>query len=407
MPAPLSSVTYKLKIFPVLTGQQAGEAINIATPVFEQNNISGTTFDGNFFARQHYLDFLSHESEGTTYYWSVRATDEKGIAIGKNNGWAEPRLIAFGENEPIPPTFGTTVNSFFDIFIALDIAHNNEKVCITPEPCGKHAKFFDTKFGPWRIGKSYSQYYNVWVRNVYKLYRVIDCGLEKGHAGPHHGSSTVVYVLDHVDENKDYHGLTPPPPTPPASMDDEPPKKDQMSKEDIAKIDDDNKSNDKGTDGNNGGNVGQDNGGDNTNSGTSGTGNTNGGKKPDDGKKDSGGVVPGGVKVEHVPCPYHEDSLLRTVAGSWRKVSTTVKHVTYRKTTVAWVEVTWKRDIWNVYRDVKCTLEKGHAGPHQCVSQEVYVKWCTFTVTKTYGPGEPQTAPTDGPGDDIPQEDPK
>ncbi|HYM20131.1 MAG TPA: hypothetical protein VEW28_03900 [Candidatus Kapabacteria bacterium] len=422
MPLTAAGVTYDLKIFPVFIGQNAEEAISIATPIFEQNNISGTTLDANFLARQHYIDFLTRENEGTTFYWSVRATDDKGNSIGKNNGWAEPRLITFGESETAPPANGSIINSFFDIFVTLDVPNNASNACTEHEPCGYHYKERLRKmFGPWKLTKSYSQYANTYTRIIYGVYRVFTCSLYKGHSGPHHGGAVTVYVKEGEEKTTE----APPGPAngpttgiePPQYLPDDPAKKDQMDKKDMDKIptkdeadkkEQDEKKQDGGKNNGSDNNGGKDSGSTgNDNSGT-GTGTPNGGKKPDDGKKDDGGTVkPDDKKVDHEPCPYKEHKLLRTVAGSWRKVNTVVKHATYRKTTVAWVEVTWQRDIWNVYRDAECTLEKGHAGPHQCVSHEVYEKWCTFTETRTYGPGEPQTAPTNGPGDDLPQEDPK
>ena len=359
MPLPATGITYDFKIFAVLPGQNAMQVMQNSIPVFEKDGITGTTYNDNFFIRQHYIDFLSGENRGEKFFWTVRAMD--------GGGWALPFQINFGNTDTPPFVNNNTIGDFFDIFF--DIPTNTTTT--QPKSCGKHATFVELKYGPWREGKgSTSNIYVNWERNVYKVYRIIDCGLEKGHSGPHHGSSYLVYVLDHVEKSKQ-GGTTPPPTTPgDGSMGDEPPKKDQISKDDLQKILD----NDKPA-------VG-----------------------------DGGGTAKVIGLVPKEPCPYQERKLLRTVVGSWKKGATEVKHIAYKKTVVAWATVTWTRDIYNVFLVKHCTLEKDHAGPHklEAPGHEEWVKYGTITDNVTYGTGVPQTMPTDhwSDGKDIPHEDP-
>jgi hypothetical protein len=609
-PAPIQ---YHLRIVPVYPGQTVEQALQIGTSLFEKDGITGLSFIPQELNAEMFERF---KNQGMSFTWSVQAHDMNGNGIGVNNGWAIPSTFFIDD---LPPFINNKViNDFFDIFCDVDIP---------PVPCGKHATFVELKFGPWREGKgSTSNIYVNWERNVYKVYRIIDCGLEKGHSGPHHGSSYLVYVLDHVDKSKQ-GGTTPPPSTPPASMDDEPAKKDQISKGDLQKILD----NDKPSTGDTGG-TGTDNG---QNSGTGSTSGNNGGNNGTGAKVDSGGkngttngtqtdkepcgykwrflkdkfktkcyfsfkptkgnyqdiyevwalvtcslekghggnhegtvdgkvyvkvatipcgdstgadlpvhsapmsssvitkdslekipdtphnsysggvgtsktdttkskklcgvskaikvndyytecvdgycqhiqewvlalcILPEGHSGPHyflddilewytsekvpcdsakghatgpippkdqtfpknamdtvktidqakavakdlglvlkVPCPEIKKTLLRTIVGSWKKGATVIRHATYRKTTMAWADVTWIRDIWNVYLVQHCTLEKDHAGPHVWdAGHEEWQKYGTITDKVTYGVGEPQTEPTTHWSDakDVPHEDP-
>jgi hypothetical protein len=105
------------------------------------------------------------------------------------------------------------------------------------------------------------------------------------------------------------------------------------------------------------------------------------------------------------PCPHVDKKLLRTVTGPWKKVSSIVRHITVGKRTVAWVDVVWERDVYNVYAVAKCTLLKGHAGAHKMgPAVEEKVKYGTFKEEISYGPGVPIAPPKPHPTDSLPQE---
>ena len=107
------------------------------------------------------------------------------------------------------------------------------------------------------------------------------------------------------------------------------------------------------------------------------------------------------------PCDHTEKKLLRTVVGSWKRGATTVRHITYHGTTVAWADVTWTRDIWNVFSVSHCTLLKGHAGAHKMgPAKEEFIKYSTVTEKVTYGTGVPQVPPSPHWSDSLPHEDP-
>lgn len=191
-------------------------------------------------------------------------------------------------------------------------------------------------------------------QDLYEEWGIFNCSLLKGHSGPHHGTVTHVFVT-YGGRNCDGDGG----PTEPA-----PPKESIIKGSDLAKI-----------------------------------------PTMAEADKADAGVA---VAVAKVPCPYEERTLLRTVAGSWKRGTTTVRHVTYHGTTVAWADVVWTRDIWNVFSVKHCTLEKGHAGPHVLgPAKEEFVKYGTITEKVTYGTGVPQVPPKPHFTDSLPQEDPK
>ena len=55
--------------------------------------------------------------------------------------------------------------------------------------------------------------------------------------------------------------------------------------------------------------------------------------------------------------------------------------------------MTWTCTVYNVFKVFKCSLQKGHAGPHHGTETEEWVEAKTLTETKEYGPGEPITPP--------------
>lgn len=192
-------------------------------------------------------------------------------------------------------------------------------------------------------------------QDLYEEWGIFNCSLHKGHSGPHHGTVTHVFVT-YGGRSCDGDGG----PTEPA-----PPKGSIISGGDLVKI-----------------------------------------LTLEAANKADTAVVK--VVVAKVPCPYVEKTLLRTVAGSWKRGATTVRHATYRGTTVAWADVIWTRDIWNVFSVKHCTLEKGHAGAHKLgPASEEFVKYGTITEKVTYGVGVPQVPPKPHFTDSLPQEDPK
>lgn len=190
-------------------------------------------------------------------------------------------------------------------------------------------------------------------KTLYYEYEVFQCLMPKGHSGPHEGTSKTVYVsYGSVSCNNDDGGNIPTAP--------EPPKDKVVKPEDLAKVPTEEEA----------------------------------GKPP--------AVV---VVVKPVPCPFVEKKLLRTVVGPWKKVSTTVRHIAWRKTVVAWVDVVWARDIFNVFSVSHCTLLKGHGGAHKMgPAVEEKEKYGTITEKVTYGPGEAQVPPHPHSTDSLPEE---
>lgn len=183
----------------------------------------------------------------------------------------------------------------------------------------------------------------------YKMWEVFRCSLPKGHAGDHHGAMDSYYELLGTVRCPD------------GRADREPPKDQVISGEDLDKIP----------------------------------------TEAEAKKADAAVKVPAGKE----PCPYGEKKLLRTVTGPWKKISTTVRHITWRDKTVAWVDVVWERDVFNVFEVSHCTLEKGHAGAHKMGPKtEVKEKYGTFTEKMSYGPGVPQAPPKPHPTDALPEE---
>ncbi|MDP4220525.1 MAG: hypothetical protein Q8896_08815, partial [Bacteroidota bacterium] len=391
MPSAPSGVQYDLRIVPVLPGQTAQQALLTATPVFEKDGISATIYDGTDLIRQHYFDFSSRNTDN--FAWSVEAHDAGGHAIGANNGWAVPNIFTIGKNDTPPYTSGISTESFFDVFDRIDSPNVSGATSTEHEPCPYTYRFYKRNL--------VTECVNGW-RKVYQVWGVFTCSLWKGHSGPHHGTVMDVYVyLGAGSCNDDEKGEP------------EPPKEKIIKEKDLHKIptreeadkkEADEKKKDGGKD--SGGDSGGDHGSGKTPGGDTG-GSGNNGTDPGPG----GGLVPGaGGPAVKEQCPEVKLTTLRTVIGSWRKVSTEVKHAAYRKTVVAWAIVTWQRDIWNVILVQHCTLEKGHGGPHQWDAGHIeWQKYGSIKEEVTYGVGEAQTEPknhwSDGPNTG-PHEDP-
>ncbi|HET9137304.1 MAG TPA: hypothetical protein VFO76_11755 [Candidatus Kapabacteria bacterium] len=280
--------------------------------------------------------------EAKSFAWGVQAINSLGNAIGKNNGWSEIRV--FDLIDSVPPT----PNSFFDVFQTVDLpTAGMVRLNTTPEPCPyKFKKLKRSFYTPCKNG----------MRSKYQVWGIFTCSLNKGHSGPHHGTMDDYYVLVGsigCEDDNSGTGSTPIEPLPEGAR--------IIKKDSLDKI-------------------------------------------PNREEADKNDVGAGGVKKE--PCPYVEKTLLRTVAGSWKRGKTTVRHISYHRTTVAWADVTWSRDIWNVYLVKHCILEKNHAGPHKLdAGKEEFEKYGTITETVTYGVGVPQVPPKSA-ADNLPQEDP-
>jgi hypothetical protein len=234
-------------------------------------------------------------------------------------------------------------SSFFDVFQTVDLG----------------TAFIDTMKNapcPYMYKKSKGNIYvkdNDGLCKMYAVYEIFRCSLLRGHSGPHHGTIETVYI---------YRGKVT---CPDGKGDPEPPKEKVMKSEELDKIP----------------------------------------SKEEADKADVPGVGVGGGGVKKDPCPFVEKKLLRTVVGPWKKVSTTVRHISWHATTVAWVDVVWHRDVFNVFSVSHCTLEKGHPGAHKLgPAKEVKEKYGSFTEKVTYGPGEPQVPPHPHATDSLPEE---
>jgi hypothetical protein len=281
--------------------------------------------------------------ETKTFVWAVQAINTIGNPVGKNNGWSEIRVFDLIDSLPPAP------NSFFDVFQTVDLpTAGTVRLNPTPEPCPyKFKRLKRTFYTPCKNG----------MRSKYQVWGIFSCSLFKGHGGPHHGTMDDYYVLVGsigCEDDNSGTGTTPIEPLPEGAR--------IIKKDSLDKIP----------------------------------------NREEADKNDVGAA--GGVKKE--PCPYVEKTLLRTVAGSWKRGKTTVRHISYHATTVAWADVTWSRDIWNVYQVKRCTLEKNHVGPHKLdAGKEEFEKFGTITETVTYGVGVPQVPPKSA-ADGLPQEDP-
>jgi hypothetical protein len=255
-----------------------------------------------------------------------------------------------GSSGTTPKTEGTpggglpgTRSSFFDVFQTVDLVVPFIDT-IKNAPC------------PYMYKKSKGNIYvkdNDGLCKMYAVYEIFRCSLLKGHSGPHHGTIETNYV---------YRGKVT---CPDGRGDPEPPKEKVMKGEELDKIP----------------------------------------SKEEADKADVPGVGVGGGGVKKVPCPYFEKKLLRTVVGPWKKISTTVRHISWHGTTVAWADVVWQRDVFNVFSVSHCTLDKGHAGAHKMgPPKEEKEKYGSFTEKVTYGPGEPQVPPHPHATDSLPEE---
>ena len=125
-----------------------------------------------------------------------------------------------------------------------------------------------------------------------------------------------------------------------------------------------------------------------------GNGNNGNGNQAGNGKVGGGpGVNPGaGCKPE--PCPFTERKLSRTVVTPWVKVKTEARGGGLRTGgTYAVAVVTWECTVYNVFTVFKCSLQKGHAGPHHGTAAEEWVIAKKLTEVKEYGVGVPIDPP--------------
>ncbi|MFI5263022.1 MAG: hypothetical protein ACHQM6_00745 [Candidatus Kapaibacterium sp.] len=347
-----AAVMYKLRIVEVLPGQSAAQVLQNGTPVFEQDGISATTFTGT----ESLSRLFSMTTAQSFFAWSIQAHDIQGHVIGNNNGWAVPNTFTIGgsltSDNDIP-------KSFFDIFFDLDL-HDilNNNVDVKPEPCGyTYKERLRTMFGPWKMTKSYSQYANTYTRIRYGVYRVVRCTLWKGHGGPHHCSAETFYVK----EGEDKETVAPPGPSnpttpidPPQYLSDDPPARQQMDPKDMKNIPTKDEADKKEADekNNNGGNN---NGNNNDGTGNGQNGSTNNGSNGNGTGTNSGtgtGTGVGGNTTKPEPCPYEYKKYIRNL---------------YTPCKDGWME------MYGVYEVFKCSLLKGHAGPHHGTIDIVYV----------------------------------
>ncbi len=344
MPAPSTHVQYKLQIVEVLPGQTPEAAFGTNIPLNTQRIV--TTTNSLIGESETWWFNFSGKKQ---FAWGVQSIDMKGNPIGKNNGWSETRIFdVIGDgSKPTPgdPDFDLLRIRGESFFDVFDKVDSPKA-----EPCGFQTKKFKRKFyTPCKDG----------MRSKYEVWSIFTCALLKGHSGPHHGTAEDRYVLIGsvgCTADDDNTGTTP---TEPA-----PPKEKIIKRSDLDKI-----------------------------------------PTSEEAAKIGVGVK---VGVGAEPCPYIEKTLLRTVVGSWKKVSTVVRNIAYKKTVVAWADVKWQRTIWNVFAIKHCTLEKNHAGAHKLdAPKEVFEKYGTITETISYGPGVAQTEPKPHWSDSVPTEDPK
>ncbi len=348
-PLPNSSVKYTLRIVPVYPNQNAQAVMNTATPVLEKRGLTASLYyDENQFIG---VRSFAKQHPNVRFAWAVQATDLSDNPIGANNGWSDVRMfdIVGDPDFDLLRITDTTkkVQMRSDGFFDVFDGVDSPKV---KEPCPYKYRAFKRKF--------YTPCVNG-MKSKYEVWGVFTCSLWKGHGGPHHGTMDEVFVLIGsigCDPQDDNSGTTPTEPMPPRGK--------IIKRDSLEKI-------------------------------------------PT--REEADKAEAKDLKIAPpLKCPQTEKKLLRTVAGSWKKIKTEVVSLSSGTGTYAKAYVTWQRTIWNVLHISHCILLKGHAGAHKMdAGSDTFEKAFTITITTEYGEGESQTPPAKAPGDELPQEDPK
>lgn len=349
MPVPQTPVKYKLRIVPVYPGQSAQQVITTATPAIEKQLTVAFWHDED---NLNSLRTVVKSNPQAHFAWAVQATDLQGNSIGKNNGWSEVRMFDIAGDPDfdllrIKKDTTKKVQPTSDGFFDVFTTVDSPKV---KEPCPYKYRVFKRKF--------YTPCVNG-MKSKYEVWGVFTCSLWKGHGGPHHGTIDEVFVLIGsigCDPQDDNNGKTPTEPVPPRGR--------VIKRDSLEKI-------------------------------------------PT--REEADKAEARDLKIAPpVKCPQTEKKLLRTVAGSWKKIKTEVVSLSSGTGTYAKAHVTWQRTIWNVSHVSHCILLKGHAGAHKMdAGSDIYEKAFNITITTEYGEGESQTPPAKAPSDELPQEDPK
>ncbi len=350
MPPPPVPVTYRIRIVAVYPNQTGQQVIATATPILEKAGLTSTIFhdEENMLG----LRVLAKQTPNIRFAWAVQAIDLQGIALGTNNGWSEVRMFDIAGDPDfdlvrIKKDTTKKVQPRSEGFFDVFTTVDSPKV---KEPCPYKYRVFKRKF--------YTPCVNG-MKSKYEVWGVFTCSLWKGHGGPHHGTLDEYFVLIGsvgCDPQDDNNGRIPTEPVPPSGR--------IIKRDSLEKI-------------------------------------------PT--REEADKAEAKDLKIAPpVKCPQTEKKLLRTVAGSWKKIKTEVVSLSVGTGTYAKVHVTWQRTIWNVSHVSHCVLLKGHAGAHKMdAGSDIYEKAFAITITTEYGEGESQTPPAKAPGDELPQEDPK